>query len=147
MKKELIALLTLVTLLVGCEHTNKPTTPNKTTQKNSTTTIETSKTLNMKEVLNDFYNQWKGTKYKAGGNTKKGIDSAALTQRIYKDKFNITLPRKAHEQAKIGQEIKKENLEMGDIIIFKRKKEFYTGVYIGNNEFIHSSFKGVKLII
>ncbi|MCP4971717.1 MAG: peptidase P60 [Arcobacter sp.] len=146
MKKEIAVILTAITLFTGCEQYNQPQTPtNKGKEEAKVSELETNDSLNMKNELMSFYSEWKGTRYKAGGKTKKGIDSAALTQIIYDEKFNLKVPRKAYKQAKSGLKIEKENLEMGDIIVFKRKKEFYTGVYLDNNKFMHSSFKGVTI--
>lgn len=147
MKKEIVSLLAVIALLTGCEHANQTQTPTTNTEveKNEVVSEKTNVILDMNKELNDFYNIWKGTKYKAGGSNTKGVDSAALTQLFFKDRFNLDIPRRAYKQAKVGIEVKKKNLEMGDILIFKRKKEFYTGIYMGDNQFIHSSFRGVKI--
>lgn len=146
MKKEIAVILTAITLLTGCEQHNQPQTPtNNVKEEPKVVEVEVSDNLKIRNELMSFYNEWKGTKYKAGGKSKKGIDSAALTQKVYIDKFNLKVPRRAYKQAKLGFEIQKENLEMGDIVIFKRKKEFYSGIYIDNNRFMHSSFKGVAI--
>jgi len=101
--------------------------------------------INMNKQFMDFYKEWKGVKYRFGGNSKKGIDCSAFTQRIYKEKFDIKIPRSTRTQVKIGKEIKKSELEMGDLIFFKTGKvDRHVGIYMGNGEFMHASIKGVK---
>jgi len=95
--------------------------------------------------LMSFYKEWKGTKYRFGGNSKKGIDCSAFTQRIYKEKFNIKIPRSTRTQVKVGKEIKRSELKLGDLIFFKTGKiDRHVGVYMGNGDFMHASIKGVK---
>lgn len=143
MKKEIVSMLAIIALLTGCEKVNQPQV--STTKKQEVVSKKTNITLDMKKELNEFYNIWKNTRYKAGGKNTRGIDSSALTQLFFKDRFNIEVPRRAYNQVKIGVEVDKEDLKLGDILVFKRKKEFYTGVYMGENKFIHSSFRGVKI--
>ncbi|WP_072680144.1 NlpC/P60 family protein [Arcobacter sp. LA11] len=147
MKKEIISLFAVIALFSGCEHVNQPQTATNNTEieKKEVVQESTNVALDMKKELAEFYNIWKNTKYKAGGTNKRGIDSAALTQLFFKDRLDLNIPRRAYQQSRAGIKVNKQDLEMGDIIILKRKKEFYTGVYMGENEFIHSSFKGVKI--
>ena len=113
--------------------------------------IEEDKNLSNNDVTDmnkefmDFYNEWKGVKYRFGGNSKKGIDCSAFTQRIYKEKFDIKIPRSTWTQVKVGKEVKKSKLELGDLIFFKTGKiDRHVGVYMGNGDFMHASIKGVK---
>lgn len=102
-------------------------------------------TTYINKSLSSFYKEWKGVKYKFGGNSKKGIDCSAFTQRIYKEKFDIKIPRSTRTQVKVGKEVKKSNLELGDLIFFKTGKvDRHVGVYMGNGDFMHASIKGVK---
>ena len=97
-----------------------------------------------KEIM-DFYNEWKGVKYRFGGNSKKGIDCSAFTQRIYKEKFDIRIPRSTRTQVKVGTKVNKSDLELGDLIFFKTGKiDRHVGIYMGNGDFMHASIKGVK---
>ena len=99
----------------------------------------------MNQEFMDFYNEWKSVKYKFGGNSKKGIDCSAFTQRIYKEKFDIKIPRSTRTQVKVGTKVDKSELELGDLIFFKTGKiDRHVGVYMGNGDFMHASIKGVK---
>ena len=99
----------------------------------------------LNQVLMDFYKEWKNVKYKYGGNSKKGIDCSAFTQRIFKEKFDLEIPRTTLTQVKIGKPIKKSELETGDLVFFKTGvRDRHVGVYMGNGKFMHASIKGVK---
>ena len=106
---------------------------------------ESSMSTDVNQALTDFYKEWKNVKYKFGGNSKKGIDCSAFTQRIFNEKFNIKIPRTTRTQVKIGKEIKKSELEMGDLVFFRTGiNDRHVGVYMGNGDFMHASIKGVK---
>lgn len=99
----------------------------------------------MNKALMSFYNEWKNVKYKYGGNSKKGIDCSAFTQRVFKEKFDVKIPRTTLTQVKVGKAIKRSQLEMGDLVFFKTGKfDKHVGVYMGNGDFMHASIKGVK---
>ncbi len=110
-----------------------------------TTQVDTSTAVDMNQALMDFYKEWKNVRYKFGGNSKKGIDCSAFTQRIYKEKFDMKIPRSTRTQVKVGKEIKKSELELGDLVFFKTGvQDRHVGVYMGNGDFMHASIKGVK---
>jgi peptidoglycan DL-endopeptidase LytE len=82
-----------------------------------------------------------GAPYRFGGSSLKGIDCSSFVQKIYRI-FDITLPRNAREQSKVGVSIAREKLTEGDLIFFHTKRSLgHVGIYIGNNEFVHASSK------
>ncbi len=88
------------------------------------------------------YKQWKGVKYKYGGNSKKGIDCSAFVQNTYRDALKIKIPRTTKLQSQVGQEIGMADLQIGDLIFFKTGyKTRHVGIYIGGGEFMHASTK------
>lgn len=88
------------------------------------------------------YKQWKGVKYKYGGNSKKGIDCSAFVQNTYRDALRIKIPRTTKLQSQVGQEIGMADLQIGDLIFFKTGyKTRHVGIYIGGGEFMHASTK------
>ena len=110
-----------------------------------TSQVHNSREKDMNKALMDFYNEWKNVKYKFGGNSKRGIDCSAFTQRIYKEKFDTKIPRSTRTQVKVGKEIKKSELELGDLVFFKTGvQDRHVGVYMGNGDFMHASIKGIK---
>jgi cell wall-associated NlpC family hydrolase len=116
----------------------------KNIQENQTNDIsfEDTPAHNINQNLYEFYNEWKGVKYKLGGNSKSGIDCSALMQIAYKENFNLNLPRTTTNQAKLGKEIDKSELVAGDLIFFKTgRNSRHVGIYIENGKFIHASTK------
>jgi len=82
-----------------------------------------------------------GAPYRLGGATVKGIDCSAFVRKMY-EFFNISLPRTAHEQSFVGVRVDRNNLVEGDLVFFRTKKPIgHVGIYIGNNEFVHASYK------
>ncbi|WP_413693873.1 C40 family peptidase [Psychromonas sp. KJ10-2] len=51
-------------------------------------------------ILRSEYTYWVGSPYRLGGNTLRGIDCSSLVQQVFKNSFNIPLPRTTEYQAK-----------------------------------------------
>lgn len=82
-----------------------------------------------------------GAPYRFGGNSIRGIDCSAFVRLIY-NIFGIELPRTAREQSHVGLLVPKEELEKGDLVFFNTRRALgHVGIYIGNNEFIHASYR------
>lgn len=98
------------------------------------------------EKLFSVYNQWKGTKYKLGGTTKKGIDCSAFVQKVLKLGFDLSMPRDTISLSKIGTSIEKDELKTGDLVFFKTKRTRHVGIYLEDGKFMHASTKwGVSI--
>jgi len=89
-----------------------------------------------------------GAPYKYGGESVRGLDCSAFVKKIY-DIFDVQLPRSAREQFKVGYKITKDQLAVGDLVFFKTKRYVkyptHVGIYIGDDNFIHSSSNRNKL--
>jgi len=82
-----------------------------------------------------------GTPYRLGGQSVRGLDCSAFVRKIY-DFFEVHLPRTAREQAYVGMSVPREQLQEGDLVFFNTRRAFgHVGIYIGNNEFVHASYK------
>lgn len=102
----------------------------------------------IKQKVSNYYNEWKGTKYAYGGNSKKGVDCSALTMNFYNEILeDIKFPRTVKEQLKQGDEITQDKLEVGDLVFFKTtSRDYHVGIYYEDGSFIHSSTsKGVMI--
>ncbi|MBP1017189.1 C40 family peptidase [Serratia fonticola] len=96
-------------------------------------------TQELKKILS-HYDRWEGVRYKFGGNSRKGIDCSAYTQRVFQDEFAVSLPRSTGEQMKLGSRVAKSELNTGDLVFFKTSsRQRHVGVYIGEGEFVHAS--------
>lgn len=86
--------------------------------------------------------------YKFGGTSFIGIDCSAFVQKVF-SLVNIQLPRTAKEQFTAGNLVKKENIDIGDILFFKTYASFpsHVGIYLGNNLFIHASQMAGRVMI
>lgn len=81
-----------------------------------------------------------GAPYRWGGVSLRGLDCSAFVKKIY-ELFDVSLPRTAIEQARVGTHVPKEDLREGDLVFFNTKRSFgHVGIYIGDNKFVHASF-------
>jgi hypothetical protein len=86
-----------------------------------------------------------GVEYKFGGNTPDtGLDCSGFVRYVFQQATGISLPRSSREQAKVGKQVDKNQLEPGDLVFFNtRRFQFsHVGVYLGDNRFIHSPSRG-----
>jgi cell wall-associated NlpC family hydrolase len=98
--------------------------------------IETA--LNIK--LLEFIDEWYGTPYRYGGNTKKGVDCSAFVTYFMSAVYGLAIPRNSKDQYSAAKKIKKRQLEEGDLIFFNTRGGIsHVGVYIRNNKFAHAS--------
>ena len=91
-------------------------------------------------ALFQFIEEWWNTKYRYGGNNKKGIDCSALTGLLLSSVYAISLPRTAREQYAVSKKITKQELSEGDLVFFNtRGGVSHVGVYLCNDFFVHAS--------
>lgn len=82
-----------------------------------------------------------GAPYRLGGSTVRGIDCSAFVRKMYQ-LFDISLPRTAREQYNVGLSVNKNELLEGDLVFFRTRKPVgHVGIYVGNNEFVHASYR------
>ncbi len=101
------------------------------------------------EVAN-YALQFKGYKYVYGGSSPKGFDCSGFTTYVY-SQFGHKLNRTASGQLDNGTKVSRDELQPGDLVIFKKgktsKRATHVGLYIGDGKFIHASEPGVGVII
>ncbi|GAA0105426.1 C40 family peptidase [Paraclostridium sordellii] len=91
-----------------------------------------------------------GKPYVWGAEGPSSFDCSGFTQYVFKNAAGKILPRVSKEQSKFGQSVNKSNLQKGDLIFFDTDKDGvvnHVGIYMGNNEFIHASSGGKKVMI
>jgi cell wall-associated NlpC family hydrolase len=138
MKKFLLFILLTSVLMSACS-----------SSKNATSYKKKKASTKDKVVANALV--FKGTKYKFGGTTKKGMDCSGVVYVAYK-KENIQLPRVSKDMAKKGKKISLKEARKGDLLFFRTHKSSrkinHVGLIISVKnkqiKFIHStSSKGV----
>lgn len=88
-----------------------------------------------------------GAPYRMGGANVRGIDCSGFVRKMY-EMFDVSLPRTAREQSTVGLRIDRDKLEAGDLVFFRTKRPIgHVGIYIGNNEFVHASYKSKSVRI
>jgi len=91
--------------------------------------------------MHRFVNEWLGSKYRAGGNNKEGVDCSGFSRILYSTIYNQEIPRTAKEQYNHSLRIKKNNLQLGDLIFFRSKYSptgWHVAVYLYDGYFVHS---------
>jgi len=92
-----------------------------------------------------------GTPYVWGATGPNQFDCSGFTQWVFRD-AGVSIPRVSREQAKVGEYIRYENLQRGDMVFFDTKKHrtgkvCHVGIYLGEGNFIHASSSGKKVVI
>lgn len=83
-----------------------------------------------------------GCKYVWGATGPNTFDCSGLMYWVAK-KLGKTIPRTSKEQSRNGTPVSKANLLPGDLVFFANKNGVHhVGMFIGNNEFIHSPQTG-----
>ena len=85
---------------------------------------------------------WLGVPYKYGGSDYGGVDCSGFVQQIYRQVFEITLPRTTGAMFEGGAFVRAGWLSCADLLFFKNVRGAgvdHVGIYIGNNKFVHAS--------
>ncbi len=101
-------------------------------------------TSNIPLIIDKAY-ELTGIKYKLGGSKPEtGFDCSQFVKYVFEQALNLSLPPSARSLSKMGETIKFENLQPGDLVFFNtRKSKFsHVGIYVGNDEFIHAPRTG-----
>jgi cell wall-associated NlpC family hydrolase len=98
-------------------------------------------------VLNATVDRWLGTPYLWGGVDHRGIDCSGFARQVFRETFNIELPRNSRAQFSTGVKVDQKDLDAGDLLFFDtmdRGTVTHVGVYLGSGVFAHSASKGVS---
>lgn len=86
-----------------------------------------------------------GVKYRFGGNApSSGFDCSGLVSYVAEKSLGLQLPRRSAEIARLGQSIKRNELQKGDLVFFNTsgKRNSHVGIYLGDNKFVHAPSTG-----
>ncbi|MEI7841981.1 MAG: murein transglycosylase domain-containing protein [Gallionellaceae bacterium] len=95
-------------------------------------------------------NEWLGTPYRLGSNSRSAIDCSGFTMNVYSQTYKMKLPRTSDSQYKSygGATVDSRERQEGDLIYFKTVNSgnpvSHVGVWLDGRHFAHaSSSKGV----
>ncbi len=152
-------LISVIIILTGCQSSirfssNVTETRSKSNAKSSSKKSEsTSKKIQRinqenKEYKNLSFTQkaileeadkWIGVPYCWGGENNNCVDCSGFVKQVF-EKVNIFLPRTSAEQYIYSEKVFFDNRQIADLVFFKfNNKISHVGIYIGNNEFVHSA--------
>ena len=85
-----------------------------------------------------------GTRYRyGGGSVKSGFDCSGFIGYLFKEEAGMQLPRSTREMINIDAPlVARDELEPGDLLFFStngRGRVSHAGIYLGDDQFIHSS--------
>ena len=93
-----------------------------------------------------------GTRYRAGGTSESGFDCSGFINYLFREEAGMTLPRSTRDMINLNAPlVARNNLKPGDLLFFSTKgrgRVSHAGIYLGDDQFIHSSSKrsgGVRI--
>lgn len=139
--------LTFLFLTTACTSTPKQSSPTFPQSAHPQVTNQQFSQAKIEKRLREEYRRWQGTRHRLGGTNNRGIDCSGFVKAVYKDVFNVDLPRTTKAQVKQGRSIPFEQLRPGDLVFFQPPTyPRHVGIYLGESEFVHASkSKGVIL--
>jgi hypothetical protein len=84
-----------------------------------------------------------GVNYRYGQSSEKGFDCSGYVKFIFQN-FGLALPHSSYAQYKISKHLNPDEAQYGDLVFFitRGKGVSHVGIYLGNNQFIHSPGRG-----
>lgn len=81
----------------------------------------------------------RGAPYRNGGADPSGFDCSGFVHYVF-EQYGRMLPRSVSDQFHIGQEVRPEALEPGDLVFFTTSAAgpSHVGIAIGGDEFVHA---------
>jgi SH3-like domain-containing protein len=111
-------------------------------------TLLDAKPITREEML-AISKRFAGLPYLWGGSSTFGYDCSGFTQMLYRQ-TGLTMPRDAQPQAEWPgvKPVAQDELAPGDLLFFgsSEKRITHTGMYIGNDEFIHATARTHPMI-
>lgn len=129
----LLALACLLLLGAGCA-------PKVVIQSPQTTPAQDSAfKSSISDILLSQYRAWQGVRHRVGGADRQGVDCSGLVQVVFRDAFQVDLPRTSREQSRTGQPVAAQDMRPGDLLYFLDKRGDHIGVVVEGRTFMHAS--------
>ena len=105
----------------------------------STNVVSYSGTSEKRAAVLEYAAQFLGTPYVYGGSTPSGFDCSGFTSYVFKNTVG-SIPRVAQAQFDATTRVSMDELLPGDLVFFGSSASSisHVGIYVGNNQFIHS---------
>ena len=142
-----LSVMTVLFLTTACTTTPKQTTPTFPQPKHRQVSNHQFYDAKIEKRLRHEYKRWQGTRHRLGGTGSRGIDCSGFVKAVFKDVFNVDLPRTTKAQVKQGRSIAFRELRAGDLVFFQPPTyPRHVGIFLSDSEFVHASKnKGVTL--
>jgi cell wall-associated NlpC family hydrolase len=135
-----LTVLAILFVATSCATYANPQTRRSLEAKTLLQTARSSDSREIEELIYEEFTRWKGTRHRLGGTGQGGIDCSAFVRAVYKNAFNIELPRTTGEQVKRGRRVKREKLRAGDLVFFKPPSyPRHVGIFLRGRDFVHAS--------
>ena len=87
-----------------------------------------------------------GKPYQWGASGPDRFDCSGLVQHVY-GSLGVAMPRVSGEQARIGREVRRSELQAGDLLFFAINGGGidHVGIYVGGSDFIHAPRRGTPV--
>jgi len=86
-----------------------------------------------------------GIRYRWGGKSPEtGFDCSGLVLYSAQQSLGLKLPPRSYDIALFGSEVSRTDLQVGDLVFFNTlgRRNSHVGVYLGNDQFVHSPSAG-----
>ena len=99
-----------------------------------------SRSVRIDYLLQEAHQEWRGTPYILGGVNRRGIDCSAFIREVYREYFNIKLPRHTRDQIRTGRSVRQTRIRPGDMIFFETSRGvLHVGIAMKDGRFLHAS--------
>lgn len=89
--------------------------------------------------VTEIARKYLGTPYvRAGESPLRGFDCSGFTKFVFERSCGYQLPRSSSQQSRIGVKLSREELQPGDLLVFREPRRLHMGLYLGEGQFIHA---------
>lgn len=86
-----------------------------------------------------------GVHYRRGGESPEtGFDCSGLVRHVFRESMGLSLPRTSRDISLVGETIRRDELQPGDLVFFNtlRRGFSHVGIYLGEHRFVHAPASG-----
>jgi len=99
---------------------------------------------NLREKIIALSQSLAGIPYHYGGDDIEGFDCSGLIHYVY-SAFGVQVPRTARDQGKLKNRLPLKRAQPGDIVVFRLRGGWHTGIYVSKKYFIHAPSRGERV--